>query len=121
MVVRPNAYEANRANIYVYNWENLTSVDVDLSSAVAVGTAINIMNAQDYYAEPVYSGTYAGGTVSLPMDGLTAAAGIGYTARGPTGRPFNAFIVRAQEHEPWRGPLMPGNLPETPRPSPTTQ
>ena len=73
VVVRPNTYEANRANIYVYNWENLPTVDVDLSSAVAVGTPINIMNAQDYYNAPVYSGVYAGGTVALPMTGLTVA------------------------------------------------
>lgn len=96
VVVRANAYETNRANVFVYNWENLATVDVDLSGAVASGTPINIMNAQDYYAAPVYSGTYSGGTVSLPMTGLTAAAGIGYSARAATGQAFNSFIVRAQ-------------------------
>ena len=117
VVVRPNDYEANRANIYIYNWENLDTVAVDLSSAVAVGTPICIMNAQDYYNTPVYTGVYAGGTVSLPMDGLTAAAGIGYKPAGPTGRAFNAFIVRAQEHERRGRPLMPGDFPE---PAPLT-
>ncbi len=102
VVVRPNAYESNRCNIYVYNWENLTTVDADISSAVAPGTAIYIMNAQDYYNTPVWSGTYGGGTVALPMTRLTAAAGIGYTAYGPTGQSFNAFIVRAQAQETWR-------------------
>lgn len=116
VVVQPNAYEANRANILVYNWENLTSVDVDLSSAVAVGTPINIMNAQDYYASPVFTGTYAGGTVSLPMTGLTVAAAVGtdYTPVGSTAPGFAAFIVRAQEPEPLR-PILPASPPPQPR------
>ena len=104
VVVLPNAYEANRCNVLVYNWENLANVAVDLSSAVAVGTPINIMNARDYFNTPVWSGVYAGETISLPMNGLTVAAAVGtdYTPVGPTGRAFNAFIVRAQDHEPWR-------------------
>ena len=79
-----------------------TNVSVDLSSAVTPGTAINIMNAQDYHGTPVYSGTYDGGTVSLPMTGLSVEAGIGnlhggaYTVMAQPGSAFNAFIVRAQ-------------------------
>ena len=104
VVVRANAHETNRANVYVFNWENLTSVAVDLSSAVANGTPIFVMNAQDYYNTPVWSGTYNGGTIPLPMTGLTAAAAVGsdYTPPGPTGQSFNAFIVRAKANEYWR-------------------
>lgn len=113
IVVRPNDYEANRANIYVYNWENLTSVNVDISSAVAVGTPIYVMNAQNYYATPVYSGTYGGGTINLPTTAaaLPAAAAIGGTG-GDAGATFTpvgtmapgcaVFIVRAQSEETWR-------------------
>ena len=96
IVVRQNAYEANRAHVFVYNWHNDSTVAVDLSGAVANGTAINIMNAQDFYGTPVWTGTYGGGTVTLPMTGLTVAAGYGYTSPGTTGPAFAAFIVRAQ-------------------------
>ncbi len=93
-----DAYDPKLGHVLVYNWENLTTVNVDLSSIVPSGTAIDIRNAQDRFndAQIVYSGTYNGGTVSLPMTGLTAAAGIGYTADGPTGQGFNAFVVLEQ-------------------------
>lgn len=96
--VWPNAYETNRANVIVYNWEDLTHVHVDLSSAVANGTNINIYHAQDFYNTPVYSGQYNGGTVEIPLTGLTAEAGYHYTAAGPTMTDYKiaAFIVREQ-------------------------
>ena len=113
VAVIPNDYESNRAHIIVYNWEGLTSVDVDISSAVAVGTQINVMNAQNYYATPVYSGTYGGGTINLPTTAaaLPAAAAIGgpggnpdatFTPQGTMAPAFAAFIVRAQSEETWR-------------------
>ena len=115
IVVRANAYETNRANIIVYNWESSATVDVDLDAAVADNTPIYVMNAQDYYGTPVYSGTYqAGVPVSLPMTGLTVAAVVGYDAThysnnpdagvpdGTTAPAFAAFVVRAQSQEPWR-------------------
>lgn len=102
VIVRANSYETNRANVYVYNWENLTSVSVDLTGAVANGTQIFVMNAQNYYATPVWSGTYNGGSISIPMTNLTAAAGIGYTAEGTFGPAFGAFIVREKTNEYWR-------------------
>lgn len=112
VVVLDNDHEANRANIYVFNWESLNNVSVDLDSVVADNTPIYILNAQDYYATPVYSGTYHTGVpVSLPMTGLTVAAAIGgaggdagaiYTPIAATGPTFNSFIVRAQSEETWR-------------------
>jgi uncharacterized protein YraI len=104
-----NSYEANRANVIVYNWHNDSSVSVDLSSAVASGTAINIYNAQDFFGSPVYSGTYNGGTVSIPMTGLTVTQVVGHgidqtggwgvpdiITVSTTGPAFGAFIVRQQ-------------------------
>lgn len=91
-----NAYEPNRANVVIYNWANTSTVAVDLSSAVSNGTPINIYNAQDFFGTPVYTGTYNGGTVSIPMTSLTAAAGIGFTELGPTTPAFGTFIVREQ-------------------------
>ena len=100
--IRPNRYEAGRANIVIYNWSNAATVAVDLSRALSIGQAYTIVNAQDFYGTPVASGTYAGGTVTLPMAGIAAPVPIGLgsnslTGPGPvTGPTFQVFIVRVQ-------------------------
>ncbi len=112
--VRPNAYEPGRANITVLNWDRASFVDVDLGGILASGTAFEIRNAQDFFSPAVVAGVYGGGTVRLPMSGLTAARPIGATkAAVPTGPEFNAFILL-----PYRlpcvfddGAFRPGTLP----------
>ncbi len=91
--VRPNAYEPGRANITVFNWDKKSTVAVDVSAAMAVGQAYEVRNAQDFFGAPVLQGTYAGGSITLPMTGLTVAAPIGGTAPPPTGPEFNAFVL----------------------------
>ncbi len=91
--VRASPYEAGRANITVFNWPNQSSVSVDLSSVLGVGTAYEIRNAQDFFGAPVLTGTYSGGSVSLPMTGLSVVAPIGWAAPTATGPEFNAFVV----------------------------
>jgi hypothetical protein len=92
--VRPNKYEAGRANLIVYNWAGQSSVSVDVSSVLPVGTAYEVRNAQNYYATPVLSGVYQGGALSLPMTGLTVAKPNGsFTATAPIGPNFNVFIL----------------------------
>ena len=93
VVVLPNAYEAGRATVVVYNWQNLASVTVDLTGVVSPGTLYEIRNAQNYYGPVVASGTYSGGSVTLPMTGLTPATPVGFAAPAPTGPRFNAFVV----------------------------
>jgi Right handed beta helix region len=92
--VRPNKYEAGRANIIVYNWANLATVNVDLSEVLSGGESYVIRNVQDFFGTPVVSGTYTGGTVSLPMAGVPAPVPIGRGQPGPvTGPTFNVFVV----------------------------
>jgi Putative binding domain, N-terminal len=91
--VRPNAYEPGRANIIVFNWNHNPTVAVDVSGVLTVGASYEVRNAQNFFAPPVLSGVYAGGTLALPMTGLSVAAPIGGTAPPPTGPEFNVFIV----------------------------
>jgi len=91
--VRPNQYEAGRANVTIYNWALQSSVNVDLSGVLSPGDTYEVRNGQDFLASPVASGTYNGGSVSLPMTGLSVAVPVGWTATPLTGPDFNVFVV----------------------------
>ncbi len=108
--VRPNAYEAGRANITVFNWPNQSSVSVDLTGVLAPGTGFEVRNAADFLGAPVLAGTYGGGSISLPMTGLSVAAPVGWSSPAATGPEFNVFVLL---------PASPGGTP-TPSPSPTS-
>ena len=78
IVVLPNDYESNRCNILVYNWENLTTVDVDISSARCRRNADQRDELAGLFRDARLStGTYAGGTINLPMTGTDGSAVIG--------------------------------------------
>ena len=95
VIVRPNAYEAGRANVVVYNWSRAASAAADLSSVLRAGDTYEVRNAQNFYAAPVARGTYGGGTISLPMTAVQAPPLIGRSGNTPTstGTVFHAFVV----------------------------
>ena len=95
MFVRPNKYERGRAHVVVYNWTRQASVTVDLSGVLTAGDRFEIHNVQRLYGSPVVSGTYAGGTVQIPMDGVSPPPRIGRTTPTPpvTGPHFDTFVV----------------------------
>lgn len=91
--VIPNIYEAGRAHIAIYNWDLDTTVAVDLSSALSNGDSYAIYAVEDL-STPVLSGTYAGGTVAVPMDGTIVTEAIGLGWAPATTRPeFGAFLL----------------------------
>jgi hypothetical protein len=93
--VRPNSYERGRGNITVYNWSRANTVAADVSKVLALGSQYQVLNAQDFFADPVVSGTYEGGTISIPITGLSVAAPLGGVPIQPTvtGPLFGAFII----------------------------
>ena len=66
---------------------------VDVSAVLPVGTSYHVVNAQNFYGQPIASGTYNGGTISLPMTGLTVATPVGAPAPASSGPAFGAFIL----------------------------
>src|SRR5262245_17834445 len=54
--VKTNLYETGRANIIVYNWDNLDNVSVDVRSVLPLNCAFEVRNAQDLTAAPALSG-----------------------------------------------------------------
>jgi hypothetical protein len=95
VIVRANQFEAKRANIVIYNWQNSVTVAVDVSSILSVGDSYEVRNVQDYFSPPVLSGTYNGGVISIPMTALTVAKPIGLTTSPPNTAPaFAAFVIK---------------------------
>src|SRR5207302_4586197 len=99
--VRPNRYEAGRANVVVFNWQHLPSVALNLSAVLKVGDQYVVQNVQDFYGAPAARGTYDGSPVTIPMAAVTPPLPIvGWSVSGwtgtppvPTGPEFNTFVV----------------------------
>jgi hypothetical protein len=93
--VRPNRYEAGRANITIYNWNLASTVVVEMSNVLTVGRPYEVRNAQDFFGAPVVSGTYNGSSISIPMAGQTVAQpqGIVSNPPKPTGPEFGVFVL----------------------------
>jgi len=94
--VRPNAHENGRAMVVVYNWGKQSGVSVDLSNVLPSGAKYEVRNVQNWFGSPVATGTFSGGSIQLPMSGVTAPTPIGGSAHMPTrtGPDFDTFIVR---------------------------
>ncbi len=94
--VRPNKYEAGRANIAVYNWSNAKFADVDVKNALPVNAKYEIRNAQNFFGAPVVTGTYTGGTLRIPLTNTEVATPVGYDFTPASVSPeFNAFVLIA--------------------------
>ncbi|HET8763015.1 MAG TPA: hypothetical protein VFM12_06330, partial [Gemmatimonadales bacterium] len=92
--VRPNKYEAGRANVIVYNWGQAGAVSADLSGVLQGGDAYEIRNAQDFYGSPVASGTFSGGSVTIPLSPIAAVRPLGRASNSlSTGTQFGVFVV----------------------------
>lgn len=96
--VRPNAYKVG-ANITIYNWQGLDSVDVSLSSVtgLSAGDSYRLISVQDYFND-VATGTVAENrTISVDMRSAShiVAKPIGWTGDwyANTFPQFGAFVL----------------------------
>ncbi len=94
--VRPNRYEAGRANIVVLNWAGSSTASVDVSSVLSIGDTYEVRDAQNYLGTPAVTGTYCGGTLSFPLTLTTVTAPIGNVTTQPTHTTsqFNVYVLR---------------------------
>jgi hypothetical protein len=79
-----NDYEYGRAQISVFNYKQLNSVEVDLSSVLAMGDSYYIYDVENLFAAPVASGTYMGAGVDIPVDQTSVAIPLGVGSPGFT-------------------------------------
>jgi hypothetical protein len=95
---RPNKYEPGRGNVVVYNWDQRSSVDVDVSAVVRPGATYEVRDVQNLFGAPVATGTYAGGTISIPMTGTEKTRPLGAVPTIPehTGVDFGTFVITSR-------------------------
>ena len=96
--VRPNKYETGRAHVTIYNWDELSSVGVDLSEVIDVGDNYIIHSVYDLFGDPLVEGIYNGGSVHVPMDQVTSIPAPIGGGKDPIeiGVEFGAFLLRAE-------------------------
>ncbi|MFA5855919.1 MAG: hypothetical protein WC867_01050 [Candidatus Pacearchaeota archaeon] len=106
IIIEPNIYEIGRANIIIYNWQNLTSVNINISNlGYSNGENYEIRDIQNY-DEILLEGIYDGSMINLPMY-LTKTQGFngdftdsyhnisgGYLTPTHTDSRFNIFLIR---------------------------
>jgi hypothetical protein len=77
VIVRPNRYEGNRAHIIIFNWDHAASINVDVEQlSLKPGDHYILRYAQNYYDE-VIADTYNGGSINIPLGGVSIAKPIG--------------------------------------------
>ena len=119
--VKPNVYEAGRANIAVYNWDLSPVVSVSLDTAgLQPGQTFEVRSAENYFGAPVIPATVytSGMKVDLPTAARTVATPIGHTYTPASTCPeFCVWVV-----VPVNGSVTPSPTPTptvTPTPTPT--
>ena len=67
VMLRPNKYDPNRANLAIVNWAKAKSIDADLSGFLKPGDSFRLQSVLDYFGTPTAKGTFSGGVVQIPM------------------------------------------------------
>lgn len=96
IVLTNNEYDANRAQLTIYNWALANTVDVDVSAIYTNGTILSVHNVQNYFSD-IQSLTVTAGTITVNMQAAnrTVATPVGWTAPAKTYPQFGAFVLQA--------------------------
>ncbi len=102
--VRPNKYEAGRANVTIYNWSRKPTATLSSDQLAGVqikkGDHYELRNVQDYFND-VVSGVYDGQAIAVPMTGHTVAQPLGLNFRPPSTFPeFGSFVLTVTPANP---------------------
>jgi len=94
VIVRPSPYERGRAFVTVWNWDRAGAVNVDLSGVLSAGDAYQIHHVYDVFGAPIATGTYGGGSISVPQPAIAPPVPTGYRPYGQPTPDFGVFLVR---------------------------
>jgi hypothetical protein len=100
--VRPNPYERGRAHVVIYNWDRRESVEADVSQVLSAGARYCLVDAQNFYGEPILEGAYDGKPLRIPMQPRRAPPTIGKEDFTPPtiGPEFAAFVLLVDSAAP---------------------
>lgn len=97
IVLQPNLYDTNKANIAVYNWSlgNTVAVNISLLGFTTLDS-IRVRNAQDYFVD-VTTNSVPGNILTLPMQASAHTVALpngAVSVTGPKSFPqFGAFMI----------------------------
>jgi hypothetical protein len=92
-----NEYDANRAQLTIYNWTLGNTVDVDVSSVFGASGTVKVYNVQDYFTD-IQTLTITAGVITVNMQAVnrTIATPVGWAAPAKTFPQFGAFVLIKQ-------------------------
>jgi hypothetical protein len=67
VVLRPNKYDSNRANLAIYNWNRALTVQIDVSSFLKDGEKFALKDPKHFFGDPVHWGICEKGKIMIPM------------------------------------------------------
>jgi hypothetical protein len=94
---RRNIYEPSRIHLVIYNWGQSSSVSVNPAGYLSAGDSYRVVDVQNYYGPAVASGTYSGGSITIPMTSTAVSAPVtvhpSFGAHPHSGTEFGTFIL----------------------------
>lgn len=102
VIVRPNVYEEGRAHIVAYNWDAADAIEADVGEVLAAGDVYEVRDAQNYFGDPIATGTFSGEPIAIPMTSTEVAGVIGEPATPyvHTSASFGAFVLIKTGEDP---------------------
>jgi len=91
--VRNNTYESERANITIYNWKSFDSIAVDVSNILSNNQEYNIYDVENYFGDPIVTGTYTGEFINIPMTSSAVSTPLLIASPTHTSKEFGSFIL----------------------------
>jgi len=73
VILRPNKYDPNRANLAIFNWAKKATVAVEPGEFLKPGDTYRLMNPRDFFGKPAAAGTFRGKPIPVPVHGEFAA------------------------------------------------
>jgi hypothetical protein len=67
VILRPNKYDPNRANLAILNWARAPRVNVDPGTFLQRGDRFRIVSALDFFGAAVAEGTFEGKPIPVPV------------------------------------------------------
>lgn len=114
-LIRQNEYEPDKSTVTIYNWEDLDTVNINASEVLDNGDTYKIIDAQNYFGDPVATGTFNGTSLGVPMTSTSVSVLIGDDAPNQpvhTGKEFGTFILVKTGHvDPSTDYLIDSNSP----------